>query len=441
MMRGGGSPGSGTPADEDPFGARRASPRGRLAKGVGLILVVAAAVVAAAVAGRSPAAPAEAAHGHDTATAAGTRQPVALEAEAAQRIGVTFAPVLREPLQTEIRTVALVAYDETRVKEVVPKFDGWVERLFVNYTGQHVQVGDSLFTVYAPMVVTAQEELLAALRLTRQVAHGDPDAVASSRALLDAARRRLLYWDVPPAEVTRLETTGEVQKTVVLHSPIKGVVVSKPVLAGGRLVAGEPAYRIADLSVVWLEGEVFEQDAADVATGQQVTAEFRALPGVVVNGRISYVSPVVEAATRTVRIRVELRNPDFVLKPGMYATLRAPGRRRGVALVIPRSAVLVTGKRTVAFVRSGPLLEPRDIVTGIATDERIEVLQGLAVGDTVVASATFLVDAESNLGSALGGMGNMPGMGGITGGDRDAAMPGHEGAQGIQPPPDRPPSR
>lgn len=199
---------------------------------------------------------------------------------------------------------------------------------------------------------------------------------------------------------------------------MSGVVVEKPVLAGTRIMAGEPAYRIADLSVVWLEGEVFEQDLALVHVGQTVTADFVAFPGKPRTGRISYVYPVLNPETRTVRVRVDVPNAGLRLKPGMYATFRLPAVQRAQVVTVPRSAVLMTGKRNVVFVRdSSGALVPREVTPGVATDERIEIVRGISAGETVVASATFLVDAESNLGSALGGMGNMPGMGGV-GGDR-----------------------
>jgi len=175
-------------------------------------------------------------------------------------------------------------------------------------------------------------------------------------------------------------------------------------------MAGEPVYRIADLSTVWIEGEVFERDLPSVQLGQQVSAEFPALPGEHRAGRIAYIYPTLDPATRTARVRVELRNPGLALKPGMYATVRLTTKTAPV-LSVPRSAVLVTGERALVFLkRPDGAFEPRPVTLGGATDDRLEVLRGLTRGDTVVASATFLVDAESNLGTSLGGMGDMPGM-------------------------------
>jgi Cu(I)/Ag(I) efflux system membrane fusion protein len=188
-------------------------------------------------------------------------------------------------------------------------------------------------------------------------------------------------------------------------------VLEKNVVAGQRIMAGDPLYRVADLSSVWVEGEVFEQDLATVHVGQMVHADLQALPGEHRMGRISYVYPIVNPDTRTARVRVLLANDDMRLKPGMYATLRIAGTSRSGVLTIPRDAVLSTGERSIVFVKAaGSHLTPREVSLGASNDERVEILRGLSAGDTVVASATFLVDAESNLGKALGGMGSMPGM-------------------------------
>jgi Cu(I)/Ag(I) efflux system membrane fusion protein len=336
--------------------------------------------------------------------------PVTLGPRDQARIGVTFAPVVRAPLGLSVRTVAQVSYDETRVRTVAPLIEGWVDQLHVNFTGQAVRAGDPLFTIYSPMVVTAQQELLLARRLLDDLSRGTPEATQSARDLLESSRRRLEYWGVPRDEIRRVEETGEVRRTVTLRSPYGGVVVEKPILAGQRIMPGDVAYRIADLSRVWVEGDVFERDLPAVRTGLRVTAEFTALPGVIREGRVTYVYPTINPDTRTARIRVELSNPGAVLKPGMYATIRFSAPTDSVYSV-PRSAVLATGERDFVFLRSPDgRFVPTPVTLGAATDERVEILKGVNVGDTVVASGTFLVDAESNLGSLMGGMGNMPGM-------------------------------
>ena len=378
------------------------------------VAVLITAVAAAWVLTRRQSAPPPAAgHQHNagaTTAATGGAMPVTLGAADQRRIGVTFAPVVREPLQREVRTVAQVAYDETRVKTIAPLIEGWIDRLYVNFTGQAVRPGDALFTIYSPMVVSAEQELLLARKLSADVAGGTPDAAGGAQDLVASARRRLRYWGVAESEIREIEASGEVRRTVTLRSPYAGVVIEKTVLAGQRIMPGDPAYRIADLSRIWLEGEVFERDLPAVRLGLSVAAEFTALPGEVRTGRLTYIYPTVDPETRTTRIRVELPNPGLALKPGMYGTIRfaAPS---APTLTVPRSAVLSTGERHLLFLRgpSGQFV-PTLVTLGSASDERVEILSGVSVGDTVVASGTFLVDAESNLGTLLGGMGNMPGM-------------------------------
>lgn len=351
-------------------------------------------------------------HGAGGGSTSGAGTPVSLTAEQATRIGVTYAVAELTPMSREVRTVGQVTFDERRVQAISPKIEGWVEQLHVNYTGQLVTAGQPLLTIYSPMLVQAQEELLLARRLGGEVADGTSEARQSAQDLLSSARRRLAYWDIPAGDVAAIERSGQVRRTMTLRAPVGGHVLEKNVVAGQRIMSGDALYRIADLSRVWVEGEVFEQDLPVVRVGQMVHADFQSLPNEHRMGRITYVYPTLNPETRTARVRVELPNPDLALKPGMYATIRVEGTVRRQVLTVPRSAVLVTGERSLVFVRdtSGGRLVPRDVRLGVANDTRVEVLSGLRSGETVVASATFLIDAESNLGSALGGMGDMPGM-------------------------------
>lgn len=343
--------------------------------------------------------------------AAGAGSPVTLTATEAQRIGVTYATATMGALAKEVRTVGQVTFDETRVRTITLKIDGFVERLIVNSTGQAVAAGQPLLTIYSPMLVTAQEELLLAKRLQGDVSAASGETRRSADDLLSSARRRLAYWDIPADEIREIERSGQVRKTLTLRAPVGGYVLEKNVLAGQKIMAGEALYKVADLSTLWVEGEVFEQDLSTVRVGGSVQADFAALPGEHRMGRISYIYPTLNPDTRTVRVRVVLSNPNLTLKPGMYATIRIAGRERANVLTVPRSAVLSTGERSIVFVReANGQLTPREVALGTTSDDRIEVLRGLSAGETVVASATFLVDAESNLGKSLGGMGNMPGM-------------------------------
>ncbi|MEO7964545.1 MAG: efflux RND transporter periplasmic adaptor subunit [Gemmatimonadaceae bacterium] len=369
-------------------------------------VLVAAVVVAWVLTRRADAPP-----GKTVAAGTSTSQPVTLSPEGARRIGVTYATASLQALAGSIRTVAQVTFDETRVKIIAPKIDGWVDRLYVNAIGQRVAAGDPLLAIYSPMLVSAQQELLLATQLGKEVAQGGDVARNGATELRDAARRRLLYWDIGPEQIAELERTGAVQKTLVLRSPVSGFVVEKNILGGQKTMAGEALYKIADLSAVWLEGEVFERDLARIRLGASVTMDFESLPSDHPSGRISYIYPTLNAETRTARVRVVLANPDMRFKPGMYATMHIASAPSAEAVTVPRGAVLATGGRSLVFVRStGGILEPRTVTLGASTDDRTQILTGLNAGEVVVASATFLVDAESNLGSALGGMGSMPGM-------------------------------
>jgi len=392
-----------------PFGS--ASRRRNMIVAASLIGVALLVVILFAVPGREKSSPAATNHAHGPASAPSTTgTPLMISAEAAQRIGVTFAPVTLGPLAREIRTVAQVTYDETRVKTISPKIDGWVEQLYVNFNGQPVSVGQPLLTIYSPMLVSAQEELLLATRLSGSLSGASSEARSGSNDLAAAARRRLQYWDISSAEIERIERTGQVRKNLTLRSPVSGVVIEKNVLGGQKIMSGDAVYKVADLSVVWIEGEVFERDLPAVRVGTIVKADFDALPGEERAGRVSYLYPVLNPETRTARIRVAMVNPGMRLKPGMYATIRIEGAAE-TALSVPRSAVLSTGERNLVFVRRADgMLEPRVVMIGASTEDRTQVISGVKVGETVVASATFLVDAESNLGSSLGGMGDMPGM-------------------------------
>lgn len=378
----------------------------------GVVLLVTVGVVTLATRGKgAPTAMALDTTSAAKATGVVAGAPVTLTPLEARRIGVTYATATVGGLSKEVRTVGQVTFDETRLRTVTLKVDGFVDRLIVNATGQSVAAGQPLLTIYSPMLVTAEEELLLATRLRREVGAASSETRRSADDLIASSRRRLAYWDVPAGEISEIERTGQVRKTLTLRAPFGGFVLEKSVMAGQKVMAGEPLYKLADLRALWVEGEVFEQDMSTVLVGAGVKTDFAALPGEHRMGRISYIYPTLNPETRTVRVRVVVPNADLVLKPGMYATIRIAGRARERVLSIPRSAVLATGERNIVFVRepSGQLT-PREVTLGTTNDDRVEVLQGLVAGQTVVASATFLVDAESNLGKSLGGMGNMPGM-------------------------------
>ena len=344
-------------------------------------------------------------HDHSAMAAADEAQPVTLGMEAGKRIGVTYATVTLGSLPRTVRTVGFVQYDETRLTTVNPKITGWVERLHVDFTGAPVRAGQPLMDVYSPALVTAQEELLLAKRLLEEAGESGTRASQNAEELLAAARRRLSYWDIPAEEIQALEDRGSVSKTITLRAPASGIVVEKNVVEGARIIPGMNLYRIADLSRVWVEAEVFEKDLSLLMDGQHGMLSFASYPGESFHGSVTYIYPTVSRSSRTGKVRLELDNPGLRIKPGMYAEVELHGPSLEEALLIPRSALLETGERSVVFHRMADgQLHPIEVVPGLSIGDQVQVLSGLREGDVVVASGTFLIDAESNLGAAMAGM-------------------------------------
>lgn len=340
-------------------------------------------------------------------TGAALRQPVHLTPAQENALGVMYQTVGSRPLERTIRTVGRLVAAEDRVADVTLKVEGFVEQLYVSTTGEAVRRGQPLLTLYSPELVAAQEELLTARRLASRVDETAEEAWRSAQSMLEAARRRLSYWDVSDDQIERIEQTGEVTKTLTLHSPVSGIVLEKVVLEGQRVTPGVQLYQIADLSSVWVEGDVFEQDLQFIELGSQSHIEVAAYPGEHFMGRVSFVYPTVDMASRTNRVRVTLDNPDLRLKPGMFATMFFDTKLPD-ALAVPLEAVLVTGERNLVFVRDAEgMLQPREVVLGPRAGDYVQILAGLESGETIVGSANFLVDAESRLSSTGGAM---PGM-------------------------------
>lgn len=354
---------------------------------------------------------------------------VRMDPQMARSLGITLATAELGPVRREIRTTGNVTFDETRLSTITPKIGGFIERLHVNFTGQPVRRGQPLLEIYSPDLVAAQEELLAAVRLERQLSQSTAPGVSErSGGLIEAARRRLLLWDISPAQIRRVVETGEVRRTMTLHAPFTGFVVEKNVQAGQAVQPGQALYRLADLSQVWVEADVYEQDLQHVREGEPVEVEIGAFPGERFTGRISYVYPEVRPETRTGRVRIQLPNTGGQVKPGMFATvyLDMPGAER--AVLIPRDAVMRTGTRDMVFVEQEPgVYESRAVRVGAATNGHVQILSGLLAGERVVARANFILDAESRLMETMMGQPGMPGMDDM---DMDAGdmddMPGME---------------
>lgn len=363
---------------------------------------------------------------------------VTLTADQLRQFGVTFDTVKLRTLEYEVRAVGVAAVDETRIAQVTPKFAGYVERLFVNATGQPVGRGQPVAAIYSPDLVAAQHELLLAARLDRTMGQSSvPGVPAGTPNLLAAARNRLRVWDISDAQINRILSTGRVQRTLTLFSPVSGVVVEKNVVQGQSVMAGMPLMTVADLSTVWVEAELRESDAGNVRVGASAVVELNAFPGRAIAGRVSYVYPTLQQEARTLKARIVLPNPGGRIKPGMYATVRLTSPT-GTALTIPASALVETGERTFVFVDArGGALAPRDVRVGRRAGDYVEILSGVTAGLRVVTSAQFLIDSESNLGEVMrsmigtGGaapMGEMKGMtpsSNTTGiGDKGADMKG-----------------
>jgi Cu(I)/Ag(I) efflux system membrane fusion protein len=336
------------------------------------------------------------------ATAVKGMAEVEVSYERRQSIGVRTAEVTRRVLATRLRTAGLVVADERRVRKLQTKISGWVDELFVSFTGAYVKAGAPILSIYSPELVATQREYLIALQASRQ---GMPDSggTRDRRLLLESARSRLRYWDITDAQIEELAHSGEPHRAVVLHSPIGGYVTLKPVYQGMYVTPEMELYQVTDLDTVWIWGDIYENEIGLVASGQTATIMLASAPGRPREALVSYVNPTVEPATRTLRVRFDVDNRDGALKPGMYATveLEAP---LGEVLALPEEAVIDTGERRVVFVEvAAGRFQPREVKLGRKGQDHYEVLDGLADGDRVVVSAQFLLDSESRLRAAAGG--------------------------------------
>ena len=331
--------------------------------------------------------------GSEPAGAPGT---VVISPEKVQKLGVRTEQVRVRALAPTIRASGTVQIDETRQYAIAPRFEGWVERLYANQTGMQVRRGQPLMSVYSPELVAAQAEYRVADRAARALAGTDAASAASMARLRDAARARLRNLDAGK---------GSAGGSQVITSPANAVVVEKPIIEGARFAPGETILRLADLSTVWVIANVPASSAGDVAIGQQASFESGTLPGRSFQGEVAFVQPILDAASRSVGVRVALPNPDGALRPGLFGDVILTAASAEPVLTIPRSAVIDSGTRQVALVQIAEgRFEPRSVVLGRRSGDNVEVLDGLTEGERVVVSANFLIDAESNLQSALEGL-------------------------------------
>ncbi len=345
------------------------------------------------------------------------RAAIRLDAEQQQAMGLTYGVVERRSLDKTIRTVGRFDYDERKLAAVTLKISGYIKDLFVDYTGKRVRKGEPLFTIYSPELVSGEQEYLLAVRNQKELGKSQvPSAAQSAASLLRASRERLLLWDLSERQVRELEEAGKPSLYQTISSPASGIVLEKMVVAGQSVQAGMTLYKIADLSTIWVYGDIYEYELPFVKVGQKAEIRLSYAPGRSFVARVAYVYPTLDPKTRTVKVRFELPNStDDLLRPEMYGSveLRVP---LGERLVIPKTAILDSGRRQRVFVAAGDgRLTPREVKLGDRVDDYVEVREGLQPGERVVTSANFLVDSESQL---QGAESMMSMMGAVGMGDR-----------------------
>jgi len=334
----------------------------------------------------------------------GESQIIAIDPATIQTMNIRTAEVTRGPLHRLIRTVANVDYDETALADVTTKYKGWIEKLYVDSTGALVNPGDPLFEIYSPELYSAQTEYLAALGAEP----GSP--FAEDRSLLESARTKLKFYDISDAQIAELEKTRSATKTLTITAPIAGFVVEKNVVVGQMVDAGMKLYRLADIGVVWVYAQVYEQDLPAIQLGQEATMTLSYLPDRKFRGRVTYIYPTVDEKTRTARVRMEFHNPGYFLKPGMFATVDLVADIAPSVLLVPDSAVLRSGQKNTVFIAlPGGKFEARTVALGLqAQDDMDQVLGGLSEDERIVTSGQFMLDSESQLREAIQKM-NSPG--------------------------------
>jgi RND family efflux transporter MFP subunit len=329
--------------------------------------------------------------------------PVQLTPQRRQSIGVAIGSVEYKAAENNIRITGNVEIDETRISYVQLRFPGWIRRTFVDSTYQYVHKGQPLLTIYSPELVTTENEYLLARQYLQKTEHSSlPQVAAGGQSLFQAARERLRQWEVPAREISQLEETGKVREDLQIDSPVSGYVTERNALPNMYVEPSTRLYTVADLSTVWVYGQVFQEDAGQIHSGTPASVTVDTYPGRVFRGRVDFVYPQVDPTTRTVRVRLVFANPGLMLKPGMFVNVNFEiplGRQ----LLIPASGVFHSGTRTVAFVDEGNgYLNPRDVEIGARAGDSFVVLKGLQAGQKVVTSANFLIDSESQLEAALG---------------------------------------
>lgn len=339
-----------------------------------------------------------------------------------QLVGVRTAMVERRPMSRTVRTVGTITYDETKLTRLHSKSEGWVEKLYVNYTGKLVEKGQPLFTIYSPdLLATQQEYLLAVKAQERLAASSIPEVRSGATSLVEASKKRLALWDISEKQIRDLGERGEPQRTLTLYAPHSGFVIKKDIFEGMRVMPDRELYAIADLSTVWVNVDIYESEIPFVKVGQPAIIGLSYYSDSF-NGKVSYIFPYLDEKTRTAKVRLEFPNSGFKLKPEMYvnAEIKIDAGRN---LAIPGESVLDSGMRKVVFIDKGNgHFEPKEVKLGARMDGYYQVLSGLEEGQRIASSSAFLLDSESRLSEAMGAMAGMPGMEGMKDMKMDAPM-------------------
>jgi RND family efflux transporter MFP subunit len=331
---------------------------------------------------------------------------VKVSVDKVQKLGVRTEPAAMRALDRVVKAVGRIEVDERRVYAIAPKFEGWVEQLFVNATGQPVSKGQPLFEVYSPELVSAQREYAIAIEAVKALKDAGDDPRAGMNRLADSSLARLKNWDISEEQIRTLTQSGEARRTLTFRSPVSGIVMEKKAVQGMRFMPGDSLYQIADLSSVWVMADVYEQDIALVRTGSKAKISIGAYPDQRFAGTITYIYPTLKPETRTVSVRLEIANPRLLLKPAMFAEVELPVGGRGKVLTVPNSAVIDSGTRRIVLVQLAEgRFEPREVKLGARSDDYVEITGGVKDGEPVVVAANFLIDAESNLKAAIAGFG------------------------------------
>jgi RND family efflux transporter MFP subunit len=329
--------------------------------------------------------------------------PIQLSPERLQSIGVKFGVVERKDVKDTIRTTGTVAIDERRISYVQTRISGHIEKVFADATYQYVKKGQPLFTIHSPELVTAEREYLLAKQNAQNFSQSTVPGVASGGAsLLESSRERLAQWDIPQQEIARLETTGQVEETLEIHSPVSGYITERNALPNLMVQPDTRLYTVADLSTVWVLAQIFQNDLGRIKVGSPTSLTVDSYPGRVFRGRVDFIYPDVDMTTRTARARLVFSNSQLTLSPGMFVNVSVDVNL-GKRLAIPVSGVLQSGSRQIVFVdRGNGYLEPREVQLGPQANDEYVVLKGLQVGERIVTSANFLIDSESQLQAAIG---------------------------------------